>query len=286
MEPNNKYIIVPADIIDGNEHHKYSLPIFLFLQCRRGADYRCQVTYKHLMEVCGYSTANRSNINKNLPVIHKCLMELRELGYIHQFCNAIGFQPLEEAEFEELAASDLFCIEMNPLMADNTGFGFAALSVYDYCVLYEQMTQYNIGTPFWKILTLYMYIYRRIWKRKGYMKEDRANIDETIALENPEYVFIKQETISHDLGAGFSKNIVSKIIVFLEEINMLHTADFYYGTIEVIDKHGIPRAVPQKRGTFFVRDSNAWRLELEGARIIKTQDYKRYYNSKEVKVTT
>ena len=277
MESNNKYFVIPAEMIDNPMNHKYALPIFTFLQCRRGNDYRCLINLKTLITICGYDTTSRSNSKKHIPTIKECLMQLRDDGYIYQFYNGTGFSVLSDDEFASLQAADVFCIEMNPMLSDDTSFGFVSMSVFDYGTLYEHLQVEDAGVVYWKILTVYIFILRRMWKRKGYYKEDRTQLKAATVQENPEFCFMKQNSISEVLGSGFSVGTITKIKKYLNEICILHSTDFYYkGKSDGSDVR------PNKGGTIFVRHSNVWGAELSAARQKVEKNYKNYIQ-KEVK---
>lgn len=271
MEANKKYFVIPAVMIDNPENHKYALPILSFLQCRRGSDYRCMTNIKTLMEICGYNTASRSNVKRHISEIKDCLFQLRDDGYIFQFCDEIGFAVIDDEVVLNMQAGDLFCIEVNPLLSDDTSFGFVSMSVFDYGTLYEELLRNTAGVVYWKALAVYIFILKRMWKRKGYYKEDRENMQKEIIQENPEFGFIKQKNISATMGSGFSEGTVSKIIKFLEAIRLLHSTDFYYG-----EKKSNAGTTPNRVGTLFVRHSNLWAVELNAARKHVENNYKKY----------
>ena len=271
MEANNKYFVIPAAMIDDPDSHKYTLPIFTFLQCRRGSDYRCMTNFKTMMAICGYDTSSRSNVKRHMPEIRECLFKLRDDGYIFQFCDELGFYPLTDDDVLSMQSGDLFCIEINPLLSDDTSFGFVSMSVFDYGILYEELLRDESGVVYWKALAVYTFILKRMLKRKGYFKEDRDNMNKEIIQENPEFSFMKQKTISTTMGSGFSAGTISKIIKFLEEIRLLHSTDFYYG-----EKKTSAGKTPNKVGTLFVRHSNLWAVELEAAEKQVEKNYKKY----------
>lgn len=276
-EQNNKYFIIPTELIDDTATHNFALPIFAFLQYRKGKDERITVSMKDLMAICGYNTASRSNIKKILPDIKSALIFLMDAGYIYQFLDTTGFLPLDKCAIDLLQAGDYFAVEINPCMSDELQFGFIAVTIYEYGKLYESMFTVKPEVPLWKVVVAYIYIYRCMWKRKGFLKEDRFKLTKEIVEKQPEFAYFKIDTICQNLGDGFSQNTITKIIKYFEAIEIMHTVDFCYGEKIVTDKNGRKREVPFKRGTIFIRHSNMWKEEAEAALYVKFHDYKKLF---------
>lgn len=277
MEKHNSFFMIPTELIDNVEHFSCVLPVFAFLQCRRGLDCKITTSIKDLIYMCGYSTASRSNIKRHLPEIQEALTKLFDMGYIYQFLDSTGFITLDDEAILSMAAGNYFTIEINTDLTNEPTLGFVAVNINEYEKLYNALIRQDPEMPLWKILSLYLYIYRYMWKRQGFLKEDRTKLTDEIVEKCPEYAFFKIDTMSEKLGSGFSKGTITKIIKYLESIEMIHMADFFYGEKIIRDQIGNERVVPCKRGTIFVRDSIVWQTEVESALYSKFKEYKKYY---------
>ena len=87
MFSEDKYIIVPKSLIDDNKNYiEEILPLFCFLQIRKGIDHQCMVSLKILLEECGYSYSNTRR-SQFISRIIEALRILKRQHYISNFFN-------------------------------------------------------------------------------------------------------------------------------------------------------------------------------------------------------
>lgn len=271
MEENTNYFIVPYEILNRKQYQQHMLPIFCFLQNCRGGDYKVTTSIKTLLYICGYSTNNRSTLSNKSRIIKDTLLQLKNEGYIYKFYDENRYCEINYEDLDSISPSGYFTVEMNENISDSTHKSFAMISIYDYARFYEAFAGKSCGVALLKSFNVFMYIYSRMWKRPGFTKENRTDMDSEIIKASPEFLYVKLDRISECLGDGFSVQTIGKIIKLLDESDIIHHDSLY------LTNKNNKKAPPTNVGTIFVRHSNRWKFEMMCAKDSKLKEIRKYH---------
>lgn len=267
MFNESKYIIVPKCLINDNEEHiEEILPLFCFLQIRKGIDDICMVSLKGLLEECGYTyenTRRQQFVNKIIAALHV----LQQQHYIFRFIDA---DERDITDVSNLGMKDIFFIETNPTVMNFTGNnGFIKLAVDVYKKIKHVAKKTN--TSYWRSLYLYLHLFSRMYHYGDRKKYIGSTGLKDFIKTNPEYYRTSIDRICSDIKNIISINTIKKIIKIFNENNILMSRSIKHTYPNV---NGNPTV--RNLGTIFVQYSDYWQIEMDAAIADTKENFNNY----------
>ena len=273
MFSEDKYIIVPKSLIDDNKNYiEEILPLFCFLQIRKGIDHQCMASLKILLEECGYSYSN----TRRSQFISRIIEALRILKRQHYISNFFNMNYEEIQDIGGLNLKELFYVEINSTVANFTGGnGYTKLTLD----VYEKMryvTRNKNGVSYWRMLYLYLYLINHMYHYSDRFKQLNSKNCEVYIQTHPEYCRYAVDNLCEEINNTISISTIKKIIKIFNDLQILMSESVKI-TVHDLGDNSTVRSI----GTVFVQYSDYWQIEMNAAIADAKKHYKKIYKIKE-----
>ena len=209
MFSEDKYIIVPKNLIDdNNDYIEEILPLFCFLQIRKGIDDQCVVSLKVLLEECGYTYTN----TRRKQFLSRIIEALKILKQQHYISNFFSLTYEEIHDLNVIGLRELFYVEINSTVANFTGgSGYTKLTLDVYKKM-RYMARSIDSVSYWRMLYLYLYLINHMYHYSDRFKQLNAKNCEVYIQTHPEYCRYAIDNLYEEINNIISISTIKKII--------------------------------------------------------------------------
>lgn len=273
----DKYIIVPKSLIDDNNNYiEEILPLFCFLQIRKGIDDQCMVSLKVLLEECGYNYTN----TRRKQFINRIIEALKILKQQHYVANFFSINHEEIHCLDILGPRELFYVEMNSTVANFTGGnGYTKLTLDVYNKI-RYIARNTNNVSYWRMLYLYLYLINHMYHYSDRFKQLNSKNCEVFIQTHPEYCRYTIDNLYEEINNIISISTIKKIIKIFNNLQILMSESIKITVRDLGDNSSVCSI-----GTIFVQYSDYWQIELNAAITDAKKHYKKIYQIEKEDVT-
>lgn len=250
---DNRYIMVPYEIIDEAEHQELIIALYIYLMYNYNAFRQVYTSPSYMLHQCGYGYNNNSKSRGHFEKISSAINWLIDNGYIWMIEDPVTGN--QDVNICECKPNQHFNIELSEKCFENLGkhvrLHFPEYEKMHFLFFDKDYPSYR------KLVNLFFLILQNVHFEKG---------------EKFYYYVCTIDKLVDKKAAG-TKATIYKLIAMLEEIDLLHGATA--GSIKAAKFTIAPPHV-------FIRHSDNWENELEYAVSKTDRDRNSYFKLKGV----